>query len=320
LKLPPPPVEVRMQHGHEWAVILAGGNGTRIQTLTRLVAGDERPKQFCRLVGNDTLLAATRARLSTTVAPERTLCVVTSQHEPFYRHEFSSEDWSRVVEQPVNRGTGIAIAYGLACVTVQVPDAVVGFFPADHHYDDGDALRQTLDDAYRAAALDRDRVFLIGAEPDRAEVEYGWIARGDSLGPASAGARGISNVAGFVEKPSAAEADLLLRRGCLWNTFVLVGHAEAFRVLLDRALPGLYAELVAILNLPDPPRTTALERLYASPIASDFSRDVLSRYPERLGVIELARSGWTDLGQPARALRVMARCGMPTPDAVRIAI
>ena len=308
-----------MEHPDRWAVVLAGGNGSRIRTLTRLVSGDERPKQFCRLVGNNTLLASTRARLCATVAPERTLCVVTSHHEPFYREEFSGDDWVRVIEQPGNRGTGMAIALGLATVSTVDPNAIVGFFPSDHYYDDGEVLRQVLDQAYAAAAVDADRVFLLGAEPDHAETEYGWITRGGPLGqpPPSSW---ISSVAGFVEKPSAAEADLLLRQGSLWNTFVLVGQTRAFRTLLDSALPGLHEELMAILALAEPHRTAALVRLYASPIASDFSRDVLSRYPDRLGVIELASSGWTDLGQPARALRVMARCGMRTPHAVRLAM
>ena len=311
-----------MHDRDRWAVILAGGNGSRIQTLTRLVAGDERPKQFCRLVGNETLLAATRARLAQSVASDRTLCVVTSHHEVFYRSEFHDEEWGRLVEQPGNRGTGMAIAYAVARVEAEDPDGLLGVFPADHYYEDGDSFRAVVGEAYGAAGLDEGRVFLIGAEPDRPELEYGWITRGSAipgLTPASTPLR-VSAVAGFVEKPSEAQADALFADGSLWNTFVLVGHVQAFRGLIDRALPGLLDELAAILRLPEPQCTAALGRLYGSPIATDFSRQVLSRHPERLAVIELSASGWTDLGQPARALRVMARCGYPSPDAARLAM
>lgn len=58
---------------HEWAVILAGGDGTRLKTLTRRIAGDERPKQFCLLLGRATLIEETRGRAPLELAPERTL-------------------------------------------------------------------------------------------------------------------------------------------------------------------------------------------------------------------------------------------------------
>ena len=48
--------------GHRWAVVLAGGDGTRLQSLTLKIAGDQRPKQFCSFFGGETLLAQTRAR------------------------------------------------------------------------------------------------------------------------------------------------------------------------------------------------------------------------------------------------------------------
>jgi mannose-1-phosphate guanylyltransferase len=250
------------------------------------------------------------------------LCVVTSHHESFYRGEFNEDDWTRLVEQPVNRGTGLAIAYAVARVESLAQDSILGFFPADHHYDDSVAFREVVNEAYAAAQLDESRVFMLGAEADRPEVEYGWITRGGRL-PGLAADRTplfINAVAGFVEKPSQTEAETLLASGSLWNTFVLVGHVKAFRALLDEALPGLCDELATILSLPEPQCTAALGRLYASPIASDFSRDVLSRYPGRLAVIELAASGWTDLGQPARALSVMARCGFPSADTARLAM
>jgi mannose-1-phosphate guanylyltransferase len=62
-------------------IILAGGDGTRLAPLTRRLAGDGRPKQFCRLIGDDTLLGQTRRRARVLIAPERLLTVVTRHHE-----------------------------------------------------------------------------------------------------------------------------------------------------------------------------------------------------------------------------------------------
>ena len=59
-------------HKHRWGVILAGGDGTRLKTLTRAIAGDDRPKQFCPLVGGKTLLDQTQRRVFRRLNPART--------------------------------------------------------------------------------------------------------------------------------------------------------------------------------------------------------------------------------------------------------
>src|SRR5436190_9072696 len=97
-----------------WAVILAGGNGSRLQSLTRVLTGDDRPKQFCPLLGDKTLLAQTRARVALNVPINQTLCVVTRDHERYYRRELADMRLRQLIEQPGNRGTAAAIAYSAA--------------------------------------------------------------------------------------------------------------------------------------------------------------------------------------------------------------
>src|ERR1700690_2436381 len=86
-----------------WAVILAGGDGTRLRPLTRILAGDERPKQFCAVIGSDTLLQQTRRRIAYTVPDDQTLLVLTKSHEPFFHSQLSGLSSSLIV-QPENRG------------------------------------------------------------------------------------------------------------------------------------------------------------------------------------------------------------------------
>ena len=69
---------------HRWGVILAGGEGARLRPLTRTLAGDDRPKQFCAILGDTSLLEGTRRRVMLGVAPQRTLVVVTRTQERFY--------------------------------------------------------------------------------------------------------------------------------------------------------------------------------------------------------------------------------------------
>ena len=70
---------------HRWGVILAGGDGKRLLPLTRMISGEERPKQFCTIMGRETLLDQTRNRIRRIIWPQQTLIVVTKAHERFYR-------------------------------------------------------------------------------------------------------------------------------------------------------------------------------------------------------------------------------------------
>ena len=74
---------------HEWAVILAGGDGTRLRELSYEVSGDRRPKQFCEFFGGKTLLAHTRDRLRPLFLHKNTFFVLNKAHRIYYRRELS---------------------------------------------------------------------------------------------------------------------------------------------------------------------------------------------------------------------------------------
>src|SRR5271154_2040166 len=90
--------------GKRWGVILAGGDGTRLQRLTQLICGYNRPKQFCPLVGSDTLLEQTRKRAERSIAWEQILVPLNRRHRAFYLQEQGIRPSQRIV-QPANRGT-----------------------------------------------------------------------------------------------------------------------------------------------------------------------------------------------------------------------
>ncbi len=159
-----------------WAVILAGGSGTRLQPLTQRlfgegIPGEGCPKQFCALLGGKTLggkafgdrtlLQHTQARIAPVIAPERTAYAVVRAHHPYYREQLAEVPSEHIFAQPANRGTTAGIAFALARIASLRPDAVLGFFPADHYFADEDAFADTLDRAYRLADQQDDSILLL---------------------------------------------------------------------------------------------------------------------------------------------------------------
>ena len=131
-----------------WAVILAGGDGTRLQSMTRAMTGDNRPKQFVPVIGRSTLLEQTRRRVARSVTPNQTFIVVTQKHRRFYdslTHEVSS---TLLLQQPHNKGTGPAILYALLRVATKSPQAVVALFPSDHFFMDDEEFMAHIDTAF----------------------------------------------------------------------------------------------------------------------------------------------------------------------------
>jgi mannose-1-phosphate guanylyltransferase len=113
---------------HEWAVILAGGDGNRLKSLTRKITGDERPKQFCSVLGTTTLLEETQRRAALEFARERTLYVLNQAHEPYYAGILDGAKTGNLVVQPRNAGTAPAILYSLLKIAAVHPSAIVAFF------------------------------------------------------------------------------------------------------------------------------------------------------------------------------------------------
>jgi mannose-1-phosphate guanylyltransferase len=290
--------EELVNHQQTWAVVLAGGDGTRLRSLTRSIAGEDRPKQFCRLYGSRTLLAQTRSRLAPAISPDRTLYTVVKAHERFYADELADVTPSRVVVQPSNKGTTAAIIYSLRRITSLAGDPIVGFFPTDHHYSRESRFAASVRLATKVVMSRPDTIILLGASAEYPEVEYGWIEPSERLDLRFT--RSLLRVNRFWEKPASQVARALLARGCLWNTFVMIGRASAFLEMLKTAVPGMVRALAG----PNP------DEAFAMLTPGDFSKQVLSASTERLAVLRLGNVGWSDLGTPERVVSVMARSGL----------
>lgn len=290
-----------------WALILAGGEGARLRSLTRRISGDERPKQFCPVIGRDCLLEQTRLRAAQLIAPDRTLLVLTQAHERFYAPLLRGADPGSLVVQPVGRGTAPAIFYGLLRIAAVSPAAAVAVLPSDHWVSDDARFMAHVMSAFLVADSHPDRVVLLGIGPDTAETEYGWIEPGERLLPG-----GVRRVRRFWEKPTSAVARQLLVRGCLWNSFVMVAPVATLLALFRRALPAVATTFGPVREAAGTrAEGVAARHVYARLESADFSRAVLTPNPAHLAVLPVTDVGWSDLGQPGRVAAVL--------DAIRVA-
>lgn len=292
-----------------YAVILAGGDGTRLRSLTRLVAGDERPKQFCPILGDETLLDRTRSRVSAEIAPENTLFSLTRTHERFYRNSLAGVSPSQMVVQPENRGTAPAILYSLMRIAKDAPDATVAFFPSDHYFADDAAFMSHVDAAFGTAVLNPDSIVLLGIEPEKAETSYGWIEPANSLfGDLS---MGFSRVNRFWEKPTRGVAEQLLSSRCLWNSFVMVGKVTTFIAMFRENLPEMLRMFATAQRLFGTSQEDAVIRsIYSWIDDTNFSSQVLEATPSRLLVMRVGEVGWCDWGEPERVIGTLNTLGL----------
>jgi mannose-1-phosphate guanylyltransferase len=102
-----------------------------------------------------------------------------------------------------------------------------------------------------------------------------------------------------------------MERGCLWNSFVMVGRVDALLKMTRAAIPATYADFAAIVpTLQTAGEQKALARLYSQIEDSNFSHEVLAARPEDLMVMRVGDVGWSDLGEPNRVLSTLARIGV----------
>lgn len=305
MPLVPPRAAASAWRRERWCVILAGGDGTRLRDLTRLITGDDRPKQFCPLICNQTLLEQTLWRAMRSIPREQILFLLTGNHRAFYMQEQGVCPSQRIV-QPMNKGTAPPILYSLLSIEANDADAIVTVMPCDHHYANERTFTDTLESAFEIAGQRSGSIVLLGAPPQGPEVEYGWI----ELGPSTGNPGGASfHVRGFCEKPSLHVARELFQRGSLWNTFVMVGRVRAFLEMLTITLRDLVQTFRqgrfwsgAEVHIPD--------SLYAQIRSADFSKEVLPKQTSRQVALRLGPGSWSDLGRPERVLSVLHAAGL----------
>lgn len=278
-----------------WAVVLAGGEGSRLARLTKTSEGVVIPKQFCSLMKSPCLLQDALERARSATSSPQVCAVVGAPHRRWWTEVLGSVAASNVFVQPENKGTGFGVLLALLQLEASDPGARVMFLPADHYFRDEDTINRTLKLAGFLIAGNPEVTYLFGTEPDSADPELGYIV------PMEAGRSLAAGVARFAEKPTLDEARDLVAGGALWNLFILGGTVRSMLALFnDGYAQAVSAMRAALAQDRRPNDQSALADLYMGVQSFDFSRQILERQAARLRVIRVPPCGWTDLGTPHR--------------------
>ena len=278
-----------------WAVVLAAGEGRRLRGLTTTAAGETIPKQFCSINRRECLLELALERATAVASPEQICTIVASQHRRWWQQPLKGMSSRNIFVQPTNRGTAIGAALSLLHIEQINPNATVVLLPADHFVRDEEILATSLRYAARSAAMGPETIYLLGAEPDSADTELGYIV------PARCDQSGVADVREFVEKPDDRLAQKLISSGALWNMFIVAGRVETLLNLLDKAF-NFVSVMRGVMQGDGAGAVEAMARLYGELPFVDFSRDLLSHYPGYLKVQAVPPCGWKDLGTPTQLL------------------
>jgi mannose-1-phosphate guanylyltransferase len=297
----------RAERSGLWSIVLAGGEGQRVRPLVERWLKRHQPKQYCAFMGRRSMLEHTLERADIMVAPEKHRIVINRAHADYALPQLSDRPDSSIIMQPANRDTAAGVFLPLTYIRAVDPTATVLLFPSDHFVYPAVQFVEAVSTAVEAARA-TGRLVLLGAQPDAPEPEYGWIFPATTLG--RFGGRPVRSVRSFVEKPSSELAARAFENGGLWNTLVAAVKLETLWALGRREMPDLVAGFEWFgAEIGGQREHDALEALYRTVPARNFSSDLLAHAAGETAVLELEGVIWSDWGKPERIVETARRMG-----------
>lgn len=272
---------------HLYALILAGGSGTRLWPRSRVAL----PKQFLALTSERTMLQEAQVRLGPLISPDRVLVATGATSVSTVAAQLPDVPAENILGEPQGRGTAAAIGLAAIHLRRRDPQAIMAVVTADHLIARPELFRETLATAAKNARAGW--LVTIGIQPSYPETGFGYI----EVDPSAAGKTGEAvPVARFVEKPNRARAEEFLRAGhYYWNAGMFVWTVSQILDEIARLMPELHDGL------------SAIERSLATPAENETFEYVWPRLPNQTidyGIMEKAERvavipvdlGWSDVG------------------------
>lgn len=276
---------------HFYAVIMAGGSGTRLWPLSRKAT----PKQFHNFVSEQgiTLLEETWKRVSAALPDTSHLYICTaSQYRDKILSILPALSPEQLIIEPEARGTAAAIALSADTIATRDPDALVATIPSDHMIANDDAFVEALRAAFDTVAKFPERILTIGINPTAPDTGFGYIKMGEEI--AATTNHRVFSIDAFKEKPDLHTAETYLKNWeYLWNAGYFIFSARALDTYSTIHTPALAR---AIKDMRLAAREDMRDRLYRSVPNDPIDTAIMEKLsPEECAVIP-APLEWSDVG------------------------
>jgi mannose-1-phosphate guanylyltransferase len=283
---------------HRYAVIMAGGGGTRLWPLSR----KERPKQLLPLIGQETLFQSTVKRLEGLFPPENILVVTVDEQAEEMKGQAPQLPDENYLIEPAPRGTASVV--GLAAMVLQKrnPDASMAILPSDHFIRNVDLFHYLLNAAFDVA--ENRYLVTLGITPTFPSTGYGYIQQGL---PLEGGYKyPVYEVKSFREKPSEETAQHMLRSGDhSWNSGMFIWRADAILEEIGKQMPSLNHALEKIGSAwGGAQQSDTLSSTWHSVKNETIDYGIMEN-AEKVAILPAGGLGWSDVGSWSSLFEVL---------------
>ena len=274
---------------HLFAVILAGGGGTRLWPRST----NAKPKQFLRLISDKTMLRETLSRIIPIIPPERVLVITNTKYKSMVEADLPSVPVKNIFAEPSKRDTAMAMGVGAIMALKLDPEAVIINLAADHVVKNENEFRRTMLAAADAAQTG-DFLVTVGISPTFPHTGLGYIKIGEKINEPNG--LPVYKVTGFTEKPNIDKAkEFLATQKYFWNANNYVWTAKSALDAFRKHLPKTYSQLLKLKAAFD---GKDINKISAEIYAATESISIDYGVSEKAGNLLLIPGdfGWSDIG------------------------
>lgn len=274
---------------HTYAVIMAGGGGTRLWPVSR----QERPKQLLPLLDDHTLFQSTVARLERLFPVERILVVTVAEQATEMQEQVPEIPLENYLIEPAPRGTASVVGLAAAVLQRRDPDAMMAVLPSDHFIRNRDLFHYLLRAAFQVA--EKGYLVTLGITPTYPSTAYGYIQQGEALDGEFT--YPVYAVERFTEKPDEKTAQQLLRKGDhSWNSGMFIWRVNDILADIKKQMPALGEAVSKISDAwSTPKKDEVLETLWYDLKVETVDYGIMEN-AEMVAVLPAGGLGWSDVG------------------------